>query len=83
MDVTGVGQDAWANSHRIPVEEGKPANERGFYLHPELYGVAREANQVGTPFGNYQEVGARVEHSDVTRKRLGTNTRQWLAEGAH
>lgn len=35
--VTGVRQDAWANAHRIPVEEDKPAKERGYYLHPELY----------------------------------------------
>ena len=36
--VTGIRQDAWANAHRIPVEEEKPAQERGYYLHPELYG---------------------------------------------
>jgi len=35
--VTGVRQDAWANAHRIPVEEEKPGTERGYYLHPELY----------------------------------------------
>jgi trimeric autotransporter adhesin len=40
--VTGVRQDAWANAHRIPVEQDKPARERGFYLHPELYGAPRE-----------------------------------------
>lgn len=36
--VTGIRQDAWANAHRIPVEEVKPAAERGTYLHPELFG---------------------------------------------
>lgn len=36
--VTGIRQDAWANAHRIPVEEEKPARQRGYYLHPELYG---------------------------------------------
>ncbi len=35
--VTGIRHDAWANAHRIPVEQMKPANERGFYRHPELY----------------------------------------------
>ena len=35
--VTGIRQDAWANAHRIPVEEDKPEAERGSYLHPELY----------------------------------------------
>jgi hypothetical protein len=36
--ITGIRQDAWSNAHRIPVEEEKNARERGFYLHPELYG---------------------------------------------
>jgi hypothetical protein len=36
--VTGIRQDAWANAHRIPVEETKPAEDQGRYLHPELHG---------------------------------------------
>ena len=28
--VTGIRQDAWANAHRIPVEEQKPQKERGY-----------------------------------------------------
>ena len=40
--VTGIRQDAWANANRIPVEEEKPEVERGFYLHPELYGAPEE-----------------------------------------
>jgi len=40
--VTGIRQDAWANAHRIPVEELKPEKERGLYLHPELFGAAAE-----------------------------------------
>jgi trimeric autotransporter adhesin len=40
--VTGIRQDAWANAHRIPVEEMKPAKERGFYRHPELYNAPPE-----------------------------------------
>jgi hypothetical protein len=40
--VTGVRQDAWANAHRIPVEVDKPARERGYYLHPELYGQPQQ-----------------------------------------
>ena len=37
--VTGIRQDAWANAHRIPVEQEKDAIERGFYLNPDLYGA--------------------------------------------
>jgi hypothetical protein len=40
--VTGVRQDAFANAHRIPVEEEKPAEERGYYLHPKEQGHVEE-----------------------------------------
>lgn len=40
--VTGIRQDAWANAHRIVVEEDKPDNERGYYLEPELFGEPEE-----------------------------------------
>jgi hypothetical protein len=36
--ITGIRQDAWANAHRIPVEEEKDAAEQGHFLHPELFG---------------------------------------------
>jgi hypothetical protein len=40
--VTGIRQDAWANAHRVPVEEEKDARLKGFYIHPELYGAPAE-----------------------------------------
>jgi hypothetical protein len=40
--VTGIRKDAYANQHRIPVEEMKPENERGSYLHPDAYGQPEE-----------------------------------------
>jgi trimeric autotransporter adhesin len=40
--ITGIRQDAWANAHRVPVEADKPANERGYYLHPELFGASQD-----------------------------------------
>lgn len=40
--VTGIRQDAYANAHRIPVEEVKPTAERGFYRHPELFSQPEE-----------------------------------------
>lgn len=33
--VTGIRQDAYANAHRIPVEEEKPLAQRGSYLFPD------------------------------------------------
>jgi len=38
--VTGVRHDAWADAHRIPVEQLKVDRDRGLYLHPELFGAA-------------------------------------------
>jgi hypothetical protein len=40
--VTGIRQDAYANAHRIPVEEPKPADEQGLYLHPLELGQPAE-----------------------------------------
>jgi hypothetical protein len=40
--VTGIRRDPWANAHRIEVEEDKPDKERGYYLHPDLYGQPEE-----------------------------------------
>jgi trimeric autotransporter adhesin len=40
--ITGIRQDAYANAHRIPTEEEKPANEQGHYLHPELFGAGAD-----------------------------------------
>jgi hypothetical protein len=40
--LTGVRKDAYAEMHRIRVEEMKPVTERGSYLHPEAFGKTAE-----------------------------------------
>src|SRR5215217_1381346 len=40
--VTGIRKDPWANANRVQVEEDKPNQERGYYLHPDLYGQPEE-----------------------------------------
>jgi hypothetical protein len=40
--LTGVRKDAYAETHRIQVEEMKPVAERGSYLHPEVFGKSAE-----------------------------------------
>ncbi len=35
--VTGIRHDAYANKHRIPIEEQKPEEERGLFLHPDAF----------------------------------------------
>ena len=37
--VTGIRQDAYANANRIVVEENKPPEEVGHYLHPAALGM--------------------------------------------
>lgn len=41
--VTGIRQDAYANANRIPVEEDKPTEHRGKYLHPKEHGKPESA----------------------------------------
>jgi hypothetical protein len=40
--VTGVRHDAYAQAHPLQVSVDKPEEERGYYLHPELYGESGE-----------------------------------------
>jgi hypothetical protein len=40
--VTGIRHDAYANKHRIPIEEEKSEQERGRYLHPEAFNRRKE-----------------------------------------
>jgi hypothetical protein len=40
--ITGVRHDAYAVANRIKVEEDKPVEARGSYLHPEAYGLPKE-----------------------------------------
>ncbi len=40
--VTGVRQDAYAKANPLIVEQEKSAKERGYYVHPELYGASKE-----------------------------------------
>jgi hypothetical protein len=40
--VTGIRHDAYADAHRLAVEEDKPEADRGYYLHPEAHGQPAE-----------------------------------------
>ncbi|UCC29923.1 MAG: hypothetical protein JSU86_17190, partial [Phycisphaerales bacterium] len=60
--VTGIRQDAFANAHRIPVEEVKPERERGLYLHPKVYGMSRE---LGVDYEHEHQAELRREAQQV------------------
>jgi len=66
--VTGVRQDDWANAHRLPVEEDKPADEVGTYLHPEERGLPEElglSHKVNEPFRKHEaEMKARRDEAE-------------------
>jgi len=40
--VTGTRKDAYAKANPSTVEYEKPANEKGFYMHPQAYGFGEE-----------------------------------------
>ena len=46
--VTGIRQDAYIKAHPMVVEQDKPTNERGTYLHPELFGQPEEIGLSGS-----------------------------------
>jgi hypothetical protein len=55
--VTGIRHDAYAEAHRIPVEETKPEDDRGRYLFPELHGqpAERRVQWDRSPMVNHDE----------------------------
>jgi hypothetical protein len=81
--VTGIRQDDYANAHRIPVEEDKPSNERGYYLYPKEAGVAAERGissrqDVRAASGSLRRSACptRADHSD--RRRILLEEQRWL-----
>jgi hypothetical protein len=60
--VTGIRQDAWAQANPLAVEEEKADEERGHYLHPELYNQPEER---GIMWARYPDT------MNAVRDRLG------------
>ena len=56
--VTGIRKDPFANAHRIPVEEDKPAAEQGHYLYPKEYGQPAER---GVEWALHPDVMSRMK----------------------
>ncbi|HEU4390989.1 MAG TPA: hypothetical protein VFV34_24500 [Blastocatellia bacterium] len=64
--VTGIRQDAYANKHRIPVEEAKAETERGSYLHPEAFGRTEEKSVL---YLQHPEMDKRMRSARETRQK--------------
>jgi hypothetical protein len=70
--VTGVRHDAYADAHRIEVEEEKPMPERGKYLHPELFGESKE-KAIGYSVPPSAAVPPESVASTIATANSGTN----------
>jgi hypothetical protein len=55
--VTGIRRDPYAEAHRIRVEEDKPLDERGKYLHPTEWGMPES-------MGVDHQTGQRLEQME-------------------
>ncbi|MEW5877740.1 MAG: calcium-binding protein, partial [Acidobacteriota bacterium] len=56
--VTGIRKDPYAEAHRIPVEEVKPPEEQGTYLHPKEWGQPEEK---GLDYQRFKSLRERYE----------------------
>jgi trimeric autotransporter adhesin len=67
--ITGIRQDAWANAHRIPLEEEKEPRLKGYYIHPELYGAPPEKQ---IEWARHPQTMKRMQQQrQATREKLG------------
>jgi hypothetical protein len=64
--VTGIRQDAYAKAHPLQVEVPKPAQERGYYIHPELYG-APEGKSI--EWANHPQLMKQMQEQSVKGNR--------------
>jgi hypothetical protein len=63
--ITGIRQDPYANAHRIPIEEDKPADERGMYLHPTEWG---QPESKGVDYEREQQMQQQMQQAEQTRQ---------------
>jgi hypothetical protein len=68
--VTGIRQDPFANANRIPIEEMKPAEQRGKYIHPTAYGVSTSRGL------HYEEEQEALKRDEAARETSLKNKRK-------
>jgi hypothetical protein len=68
--VTGIRKDAYANKHRIPVEEMKPEQERGYYLHPDAF---NKPDERGIERARHGETMQQVKETQEKAQRSKQN----------
>jgi hypothetical protein len=77
--VTGVRHDAYANKHRIPVEEVKSESERGYFLHADAFNQPQERSLqfVRNP-EMMQQIKEQQKAARLPNSRGGRSTNRWL-----
>jgi hypothetical protein len=68
--VTGIRHDAYANMHRIPVEEQKAEDERGLFLHPDAF------NQPESKGIQFVKMEPQIERMKAARERANQQSEQ-------
>jgi hypothetical protein len=68
--VTGIRHDAYANKHRIPVEEQKLEDERGLYLHPDAF------NQPEDKGIQFVRNAPQIERLNAAHERVRSQSQQ-------
>jgi hypothetical protein len=70
--VTGIRHDAYADKHRIPVEEDKSLVEKGHYIHPDVFGQPEEKSieWAVKPETMRKMKEERQKHLDALRNQL-------------
>jgi hypothetical protein len=66
--ITAVRQDRYARAHPLVVESPKPEEERGYFLHPELFNASDEK---GVEWARHPELMKRIKEmrAAATRQR--------------
>ena len=71
--VTGIRKDAYAEAHRIPVEEVKTGKEKGKYLHPEEHGAPAS---LGMHYEEQQKMAAEREKMKEEQAKMETERKK-------
>jgi len=68
--ITGIRKDPWAKNNRIDVEEEKPKNEFGSYIHPKIHNQSEDR---GIQWVRYPKINEKKRNPKVAYNKSITN----------
>lgn len=71
--LTGIRHDPYAEAYRIKTEEDKPLSQRGYYLHPTLYGQSEAKNVANAPSDVQPAV---LQKAETASTKVGNTARR-------